>query len=160
MFRAIFLSVCMVLLLQAKDDDYIYNTDSLVAFESGYSFFDSNSDANVGLKIGAQTNNYRVYLNANEIQVSKSIDQALFGTQIEYMFNFSKIASFYVGADLGYAKRSDKTDYNSYIGAEAGFDFHIDKRFDIQAGARSIKVKDLDTTNSAFMAVVIKYDMD
>jgi len=184
--------------VSANDENFIFNTKSLLAIEGGYSTFDVDNDYNsqfpfntihptesydaghVGLKIGAEGDDFRVFLSAKNFFIGSEYDYFVtLGTEIDYKFNFSKIANFYIGANGGYLFSKFQADNESfnrkidgfYYGGELGFNFHISPRFDIELGARIMDTADasdstgavkytLDYIAEGYTSFIIKFDMD
>ncbi len=148
--KLLFLPLILGTLLSAEDR-------SLVGFELGYTPKKDVTVPNASFKIGAESTNYRFFIAASQSQIDDTIDQSSLGLEPQYMFNFSQIASFYIGAETGYVWRSDDSDYRGYIGGESGLDFHLTKKFDIYLGARVLKAKNKESQKSGFLTFVVKY---
>ena len=166
-----------------NDDTY-----SLVALETSYNSFDiDNDDSSInididkfpsaGIKIGAQTKEYRIFLSSRYL-VIKDFDYAYtLGGEFQYLFNFSKYANFYLGVNAGIAemsfddtKKQTRTISDPYYGGDAGFNIHIQDSLDIELGARVMSlnaqnIKDdvtysFDSIISGYMSLIFKYQMD
>lgn len=166
-----------------NDDSY-----SLVAFETAYSALDVKNDdtpvttdsysfPSAGIKIGAQTKEYRIFLSARYHTLSDFDYAYTLGGEFQYLFNFSKYANFYLGVNTGVAEMSlvDKADNtrtisDPYYGGDAGFNIYLDDSIDIELGMRmmSLNVDNLqdDITYSfnnmvsGYMSIIFKYQMD
>lgn len=165
------------------DDSY-----SLVGVETSYSTFDVENDdttttmktyknSSAGLKIGAQSEDYRIFLSARYYDI-KDFDSAYtLGGEFQYMINFSKYANFYLGVNGGVAEMSfiDARDTtrsisDSYFGGDAGFNIHATKSFDVEIGARvmSLNAKNIqnnitysfNTMSCGYVSLIYKYKMD
>jgi len=172
--------------------EFNFNKDiySLLAFEGGYSSFDvEKNDAvnpasitkydmmHAGLKIGAQSKNYRVFLsgryyNANDFDYATTI-----GAELQYMFNFSSMANFYLGLNGGIVNMrftdggtTSRTISDPYYGGDAGFNIHLADNVDFELGARVMQIQaenkiglisyKFDNLISGYASIVFKYKMD
>ena len=172
--------------------EFNFNKDiySLLAFEGGYSSFDvEKNDAvnpasitkydmmHAGLKIGAQSKNYRVFLsgryyNANDFDYATTI-----GAELQYMFNFSSMANFYLGLNGGIVNMrftdggtTSRTISDPYYGGDAGFNIHLADNVDFELGARVMQIQaenkiglisyKFDNLISGYASIIFKYKMD
>ena len=163
--------------------EYTFQTHSLFAIEGGMSSinteyiggkYDDKEMGNLGLKIGAQSENYRVFLSARYYDVADLSTLNTYGAEFQYLFNFSEIANFYIGANGGVANANAKrqglsSDAQSemYYGGDAGFNIHATELIDLEIGARYMAIQDLITNNvsvdsitTVYASVIIKWEMD
>ena len=165
-----------------NDDTY-----SLVALETSYSNFDiKNGDTlktdtynftSAGIKIGAQTKEYRIFLSSRYHTLSDFDYAYTLGGEFQYLFNFSKYANFYLGVNAGIAemsfddsKNQTRTISDPYYGGDAGFNIHIQDSLDIELGARVMSLNaqniqndvaySFDNIVSGYMSLIFKYQMD
>jgi len=185
--------------LMADYSDYTYDGYSLVGVETGYSTISAemtdlnellayqNLDAdayNVGLKIGAQTGHYRVFLNAN---MHKDTDSdfdyiTTYGVEGQYLFTMMPQADFFIGAGMGVANMKFKVDGENfsrtindpYVLGSLGFNIHATDWIDVELGGRYMEIdatntKDVGTSRkeyrfnnmiSGYASIVFKYKMD
>lgn len=183
--------------LSADYSDYTYNGYSLVGVEAGYNTMsaemtDTNgilpyqsldgNTYNAGLKIGAQTGNYRIFLNANMHKDDDFDYITTYGAEAQYLFNMFSGADFFIGAGAGMANMKFKvagenfsrTINNPYFLGSLGFNLHLSDWIDFELGGRYM---DLDATNtkevgvsmkeyrfnnmvSGYASIVFKYKMD
>ena len=175
----------------AESSPYTFNTSSLVGIEGSYSSFDVENDATpvfrdkvnyggVGLKIGAQTDNYRLFLSARYNLISGYDYAYLLGAEIQYLFNFSSFANFYLGVNGGIANLrfedslNDTRDVESpYVGGDLGLNFHLGDSVDFELGGRVMKLTNsistidanilkykFDNIVSGYASIIFKYHMD
>lgn len=157
---------------------FTYKTNSLVGIEGSYSSFDVENDATppvrekidfsgVGLKIGAETDNYRLFLSLRNSFISGNYDYAYFyGGEVQYLMNFSSFANFFIGLNGGYSNLrfvdslNESRDVDStYLGGDLGFNIHLGPSVDIELGGRILKLS--DATSSATTATgSLNYDLD
>lgn len=170
----------------ASSNDYVYSSDSLVGIEGGYASFDTK-DSNAikenekfgvaGLKIGAQTHNVRMFLSFRNAFVEDYDYAYMYGGEIQYKFNFSSIANFYIGANIGRIsfRFEDPSNSNTvrdfttkYVGGDVGFNFHVANNVDLELGARLISIPDpehtlngvtytFDDITMGYMSIIFKY---
>lgn len=162
---------------------YSYDTHSLFAIEGGVSdvsleaaggVYDEKEMANIGLKIGAQTDDYRVFLSGRYYAVDDLSSLSTFGGEVQYMFNFSEPVNFFLGVNGGLAKikaatagfPSESTS-ELYYGIDTGFNFHATKLIDLEVGVRYMGLQDavvagviVDDIVTAYASVIIKWNMD
>jgi len=170
--------------------EYTFDTDSLLGIEGSYSetsvdasnggiVTNDKEAASLGFKIGAQSENYRVFLSARAYDAENLSYLNTYGAELQYLFNFSKFANFYLGGNAGLARYKKPTDTISasvdgdslYYGGDAGFNIHATELIDLEIGARIISIQDgeieqglntyeFDRIVSAYASVIIKWDMD
>ena len=173
--------------------EFDFNKDmySLLAFEGGYSSFDVEKNdtltpatitkydmMHAGLKIGAQSKNYRVFLSGRYYNADNFDYATTIGAELQYMFNFSSFANFYVGVNGGIAnmrfttptETKSRTISDPYYGGDAGFNLHITKSFDFELGARVMQIQaenkigavsfKFDNLVSGYASLIFKYKMD
>ncbi len=170
--------------------EYTFQTHSLLGIEGSYS--ETSVDvitgtpethdedaASLGFKIGAQSENYRVFLGARAYDAENLSYLNTYGAEIQYLFNFSKFANFYLGGSGGLAKYkvphydgySAVAADSMYYGGDAGFNIHATELIDLEIGARVISIQDGDVVQgtkvyefdrivSAYASVIIKWEMD
>ena len=138
-------------------DPYAFEVESLVGVEGGYTSFDVEKNqpatpaeitkynkGEAGLKIGAQTKNYRVFLSVRNYFVSDYDYFVTYGAEGQYLFNFSKQANFFIGVNGGMldsrfkiaGESESRTLSDPYFGGDLGFNFHIGESMDIEIGGR------------------------
>jgi len=166
---------------------YVFNTKSLVGIEGSYNSFDVENSSGlrdkakyggVGLKIGAQTDNYRLFLSARDNFISGYDYAYSMGAEAQYMMNFSSFANFYLGAAGGYTNLRFEDSANltrevssPYIGGDVGFNVHFGDSLDLELGGRVVKLTDsshlqngvtynFDNIITGYMSLIFKYSMD
>jgi len=175
-------------LLAADDSMYEFESHSLVAFEGGYSNFDVESTETPplresykfgygGIKIGAQTENYRLFLSGRYCSIDDFDYAYMMGVEAQYLFNFSSFANLYLGINAGMAemrvvdaanKTRDVSD--PYVGGDIGFNIHLGKTVDLELGARVMSLDaentiddvtyKFDSITSGYVSLIFKYQMD
>ncbi len=156
--------------LVASDSSGVYsfeNVYSFVGIEGGVGSLDieennPGSPANLqdtdlyhgGLKLGAQSENFRIYFNANYYAGEDDFDYlTTYGVGIQYLFNFSNVMNAFIGLNTGMAngkyyvgnEETTRTISDPYIGGEAGVTVHLGDEIDLELGAR---VLSLDASNT------------
>jgi len=172
--------------------DYEFQTKSLIGIEGGYSslgYEDGTTFNNVqgttdlnnlGLKLGAETEDFRAFLSARYFHdASNKYDYlATAGLEIQYMFNVSKFFNIYLGANGGYAEikfRSDtetfsRTITNPYYGGDIGTNIHLGDSVDVELGGRIMSIQGsntmanrtykIESVINAYASLIFKWQMD
>ena len=174
-------------------DTIIYPDYSLIGIEGGATSINSDvddhnantSDAvnktvqNVGVKIGAESYNYRIFLTANYYtNPDSSYDYiGTYGGELDYLLNVSSKMNFYIGINGGIAsikfiapnETSKRLIADPYYGADAGLNFHASKLIDLELGAKLMMLDATNTKNnvtytfnnfvSGYASIIFKYEM-
>ncbi|WP_321777596.1 outer membrane beta-barrel protein [Sulfurimonas sp.] len=182
--------------LSAADADnskYKFNINSLIGFEGTYSNFDyERTEAGVlterekvslnggGLKIGAESQNYRFFLAARVYDAGEFDYARTYGVELQYKFNFSKFANMYIGVNFGKADMRFVDTKNghdntvmiddTYLGGDVGFNVHLGKHVDWEIGARVMSLNtsktdagatyNFDNLVTGYTSIIFKYKMD
>lgn len=175
--------VAMMTVAPLVASEYSFETHSLFAVEGGASsvdteaaagVYDDKEMANIGLKIGAQSDNYRVFLSARYYDAEDLNTLNTYGAEVHYLFNFSKAANFFIGANVGVANvkgavngTPSESASEMYYGGEAGFNIHASELIDLEIGARYMDIQDVvvggvavDSIATAYASVIIKWEMN
>jgi len=186
--KKIILTTLLATTLSAQNFSNGVGSYSLVAFETAYSSFNiENDDSTIpmdsykfvspSIKIGAQTEEYRIFLSARYHPISDFDYAYTLGGEFQYLLNFSKYANFYLGVSTGVAEMSfiDKKDVirtisDPYYGGDIGFNIYLKESIDIELGARvmSLNAKNIqddvtysfDNIVSGYISIIFKYQMD
>ncbi len=179
------------------NENFYSQTKSLVGIEGGYSSLDyengvktnntqgSVSLENVGLKIGAETEDYRVFISGNYFfDASSQYDYLVtYGLAIQYKFNVTKVFNIYLGANGGLmnakvrAKGANgieetfsRTFSDPYFGGDLGANIHLGDSVDLELGGRVMSVQADNTINGrtyridniiqAYGSLIFKWQMD
>ena len=172
-------------------DTIIYPDYSLIGIEGGMTSVNSDVDTptssdsvtktvqNVGVKIGAESYNYRIFLTANYYtNPDSSYDYiGTYGGELDYLLNVSSKMNFYIGINGGIAnikfiapnETSKRLIADPYYGADAGLNFHATKLIDLELGARLMMLDATNTKNnvtytfnnfvSGYASIIFKYEM-
>jgi len=179
--------------LMALDmDDYEFQTSSLVGIEGGYSALGyeygtptNNSTnrlwiGNMGLKLGAETKDFRVFLSGRYFYDSSSSHDYIvtYGAEIQYKFNVTKIFNIYMGANAGIANMAfratgesyTRTISDPYFGGDMGMNIHLGDSVDWELGGRVMSIQADNLKNgktyhvnqivSAYTSLIFKWKMD
>ncbi len=133
---------------------------------------------NAGLKVGAESEDFRFFLNAR-YHNAKDFDKInTYGGEIQYKFNFTKYANIFFGVNAGLAniRVAKSTKWPSvntnirYRGVDVGFNIHATELIDFEIGTRYMKldtkaIQDLYTYDFAslkiaYASVIFKWKMD
>lgn len=181
--------------LLADTSSYSYDIDSLVGFEVGYASTVSESvDSapatpvysqntaglyNYGVKLGAQTKDYRLFLSARNYADpdSKYSNVFTYGAELQYKFNVAKAMDIFIGANTGYAniKYSNGTAPSvslnkPYFGGDIGANIHMGDAVDLEVGARVMSLEAeavsgtdsyrLNSITTGYASLIFKWKMD
>ena len=178
-------------------ENFYSQTKSLVGVEGGYSSVDyengvrtnnkqgSISLENIGLKIGAETEDYRAFISGNYFFDSTSQYDYLvtYGLSLQYKFNVTKVFNIYLGANGGLmnakvrAKDSSgvpetfsRTFSDPYLGGDLGANIHLGDSVDLELGGRVMSVQADNTINGrtyrignivqGYGSLIFKWQMD
>jgi len=189
LFLAGIVSVATASLLSAAENS------SLVAIEGGYSNLsseitnravtpnsyeeDKTKIGNVGLKIGAESKNYRVFLNGRYYFADAQYDSlATYGIDFQYKFDFSSAFDIFVGVGAGIANAKfnvpsepfSRTISDPYYSGDIGVNLHVAENIDIEIGGRYMSLEALNSKSdmdykfndimTAYASIVYKFELD
>ncbi|MBU0721823.1 hypothetical protein KJ877_10805 [bacterium] len=177
--------------LAADSSDYRFHTSSLIGFEGGYSSMDVERNNGItaattqnhkfshgGIKIGAQTEEYRLFLSGRYYVIDGFDYVSTMGAEFQYMINFSSAANIFLGVNTGLAsmkftptgETTSRTVSDPYVGADAGLNIHLGESVDFELGARVLNLQAENTKNSivykfdnlisAYASIIFKYQID
>jgi len=178
--------------LLAQGSDIDSDTFSLVGLEGSYSSLDyengtrtdntqgSESLGGLGLKIGAESKDFRIFLGAHYFVDSESKYDYIvtYGAALQYKFNVLQIANIFVGINGGIANmkfRTDGEDFSRtlqepYVGGDIGTNIHFGRSIDFEVGARIMSIQGDNTINSVtyhvgsivsgYGTLIFKWQMD
>lgn len=171
-FKSLFVASLLIALPLMADND------SLLGVELGYAGIDTQRSAtpqittktytlpNGGLKIGAEGDDYRLFLDLHYYANSDRFDYlTTYGTEFDYMLHLSESANLYLGVGIGMANiKFTPTKHNAtdlvrtlsdyYYSGTLGFNFEITNGFDLDLGARYTSINSNNTKNS------VEYNFD
>jgi len=153
--------------------EYAFDTHSLFAIEGGASSVDidvagptavtieDTAIANAGIKIGAQSESYRIFLSARYYDVQDIDSLYTVGGELQYLFNFSEEANFFIGGNIGEAfiqvTPTSGSAKSMYYGGDAGFNIHATDTFDIEIGARYMQLDETVTPTGSLYSYTFNY---
>ena len=177
----------------AMADTVIYPDYSLIGIEGGSTTINSDIDdhnantsdtasktvQNIGVKIGAESYNYRIFLTADYYtNPDSSYDyMGTYGGELDYLLNVSTKVNLYIGVNAGMVNMKFKAPNETskrlisdpYYGADAGLNFHASKLIDLELGARLMMLDATNTKNNvtytfnnfitAYASIIFKYEM-
>ncbi len=178
-------SVLVASVSYAGSKDYKFESKSLIGIEGSYSSMDvedasaaitAEKPVAAGLKIGAQTHNVRLFLSFRNTNVDSFDTAYMYGAELQYLFNFSEKANFFIGGNYGkmsisYDDASNNSyDFStSYMGGGVGFNLHLSESVDFEFGSRLITLSESEDTASSYkfgditmnyMSLIFRYEMD
>jgi hypothetical protein len=163
---------------------------SLIGFEGGYSELGISNDAtggaaydatesfaHGGIKIGAESRNYRFFLSGRYYDVADFEHLTTMGAELQYLMNFTSWMNMYFGASIGImdaefkdATAAKRTLSDMYYGGDVGFNFHLGDSVDFEIGARVIDIQadntvggvtyTLDPMITGYGSLIFKFNLD
>ncbi|WP_297442450.1 outer membrane beta-barrel protein [Sulfurimonas sp.] len=186
-------ALCAFLTTSAiAENDLSAKDFSLIGIEGSYASVSSDIDTattyqsdrknltGIGLKVGAQSYNYRIFLTANYYNDPDGDFEYIttYGAQLDYLLNISQRVNIYLGVNAGYANMKytvpsegfKRTISDPYYGGDAGLNIHVSKLIDFELGARMILLDAVNTKNNVtytfnnmvtgYASIIFKYQMD
>ena len=175
----------------SDDSDYQFEINSLVGIEGGYGSFDYTNVAATttetvklghgGIKIGAESNNFRLFLSARDYyaldfdNIGKFDYIRTYGVELQYLMNISKAANIYMGVnggrldmkfDDGLITPATIRITDEYIGADFGLNIHLGESADFEIGTRFMSITeenadyDFDEIVTGYASIIFKFKMD
>lgn len=180
--------------LMAETESYsgFNGTKALIGFEGGYSNFEysrkglgviknRSSDLGYGgIKIGAQSQNYRVFINARVYNGSDFNSALSYGAELQYLFNFSNMANMFIGMNGGLidmelidSELNNNIEISEpYLGADIGFNIHLGDNTDLELGAKYMSIDStvagvnssyeytFDNMVTGYVSIIFKFKAD
>jgi len=178
--------------LMAYSSDYSFESHSLVGIELGGSSLNyeygtplnnSVNDitiANGGLKLGAETEDFRLFLSGRYYYDSSSKYDYIvtYGAEFQYKFDISEHFNAFIGANAGIAsmafratdEKYTRTISDPYYGGDVGINIHFGKELDWELGGRVISIQadnlkegktyHVNQMITAYTSLIFKWKMD
>ena len=173
--------------------DYRFESKSLVGIEGSFNrinnevvssnnYYKTYKDnlGSLGLKIGGQTRNYRIYLGARYfVDTDNKFDYiTTYGAEGQYIFNIFSGVDFFLGLEGGIVNIKFQVDGETisrtlsdpYFGGGVGISFDITDTAYFELGTKILNIDAINSNNnisyqfnniiSTYMSIVIKYQMD
>lgn len=168
-----------------------FGDKSLIGIEGGYSSMgmersapdegtlsDKQQIPSLGLKIGAESKNFRIFLGTRYFNDSDFDYIATYGIEGQYLMNISQSANFFIGINGGMAnmkflipsESSPRTLSDTYYGGDVGFNIHVSDSIDFELGARMMDLQfentkssisyRFDSIVSGYASLIYKFQMD
>ncbi len=176
-------------------ESFFKDSYSLLAIEGGMSTMDIEKNApgtsaaitqydtaHAGLKIGAQSDDFRVFLSGRYYSADDFDYMTTYGVDIQYMLNFSSAVNLYMGVGTGLANmRFVPQPINGiqgetcvvseqYYNGDLGFNIHLGESVDLELGGRIMSIDATNTIDSVsynfdnvitgYASVIYKFKMD
>ena len=132
-----------------------------------------------GVKIGAQNDEFRLFLNANYYGSTNDHYNHVetYGVELDYLMKPATSFDIYIGVNGGMANIEQIDDLNlkrtssdPYYGASLGVNMHVSKLIDLELGGRMLFLDISNTRNnvkytynsiaSAYASVIFKFNME
>jgi len=176
-------------LMASEVSGYEFQTKSLVGIEGGYNTlryeYGTPTDnsihstwiGHIGLKIGAETKEYRVFL-SGRYYYDKSGYIMTYGGEIQYKFNVTKAFNVFMGANGGIVNLAfrangenfTRTLSEPYFGGDLGANIYLGKSVDWEFGGRVMSIQADNIRNgktyhvnqllTAYTSIIFKWTMD
>jgi len=170
-------------------------SSSLIGLEGGYSSVasevtdraatpnrytqDKSAMGNLGVKIGAEGKNYRVFVGGRYYFTDAKYDSlTTYGVDLQYKFNFSSAFDVFVGAGIGMANAKfnvpteafTRTISDPYYSGDVGVNIHMNESFDLELGARYLSLEALNSKSNVdynfnnimtgYASLIYKFQLD
>ena len=122
---------------------YINTTYTAPAPNIGYVDTDKVGAPSIGLKLGAKGEFYRVFVVGNYWNTSEYNHAGTIGAALQYLMHPSKSIDIFIGLNGGWINTID-TYWDPYYGVDAGLNFDVSEKIDIEIGARACVVNSSD----------------
>ena len=185
-------STLFIATLLSAENSYEFQTKSLVAVEGGFGSMGYEDGtptnnvqgsarlSNIGLKMGAETRDFRILLSGRYYFDSSNKYDYLTtaGAELQYLFNVSKHLNLYMGVNGGISNLKFRVPTETfsrsitapYMGVDLGTNLHLGKSVDLELGGRVIRINDDSVQNgityhignvvSAYGSLIFKWQMD
>ena len=170
--------------------DSFTDANSLVGIEGGYSSIGYENETTskqynsgigqVGLKLGAESKDYRVFLSGRyQVNGDDAFEyMATYGGEFQYKFNVSKAFNLFMGINGGIAsmkfkaegETASRTISDPFVGGDLGANIHLGKATDLEFGGRvmSIQATNVKASDSylvgnmftGYASLIFKWKMD
>ncbi|MFA6192698.1 MAG: outer membrane beta-barrel protein [Sulfurimonas sp.] len=168
-----------------------FGDKSLIGIEGGYgsmgvertapaeaALSSEHKSGHLGLKIGAESENYRLFLSSRYFNNSDFDYITTYGVEGQYLFNLSKSANLFIGINGGMANMKfmidnesfSRTISDSYYGGDFGLNLHASESIDVELGTRIMDFQFENRKNgisyrfesmvSGYASVIYKFQMD
>jgi len=134
----------------------------------------------MGIKIGAQTKEYRLFFNLNQYSDTSDFYDYLitYGISGQYLLHLSPSVDFFLGLEGGMASADYKLENENfsrslsdfYLGTNIGLNIPVNEDFDIELGGKVLVLNTDDTQNNTtfthkristmLVSIIYKYQMD
>ena len=184
--KALISSLLVSSALMANSSEYLYDTKSLVGFEGGFGGINVKAApindgyvdiGHAGLKIGAQTEDYRLFLSGRYFAGDNFNKITTLGAEFQYKFHVASFMDFFLGVNGGLVSidYDDVANVNReisdvYYGGDVGANFIVTDLVDFEIGARLMSIQadntiggvtyTFDDIISGYASIIFKYDMD
>lgn len=184
--KALLGSLLVSSMLMANSSEYLYDTKSLVGFEGGFGGINVKAApindgyvdiGHAGLKIGAQTEDYRLFLSGRYFAGDNFNKITTLGAEFQYKFHVASFMDFFLGVNGGLVSidYDDVANVNReisdvYYGGDVGANFIVTDLVDFEIGARLMSIQADNTISgvtytfddiiSGYASIIFKYDMD
>lgn len=142
---------------------------------TGVSVFDEKENfAHIGLKIGAESETYRIFLSTRYNNISDFDYSYLMGLEFQYLIGLTNEMNLFFGANGGYAEmklvdsnKYERTISDPYYGGDIGINYHLNETMDLEFGVRymSLDAQNLknditysfDSIISTYVGIIYKF---
>jgi hypothetical protein len=170
--------------------DYSFDVTSLIGVDGGYGSLDAersdNNSSNItkysmpygGVKVGAQTKEFRIFLGLNYYSADDFDYVTTYGASLQYLINVTSYFNLFLGVNTGVAnmrylaskENKARTVSDSYYGLDTGANIHLGKSFDFELGVRYMSIGAENTINNVtyrfdnmltgYSSIIYRFKMD
>ncbi len=148
MLRKIVLASALVFGLNATAGDW--DATPLIGIEGGGVVghtpggFTENNENGVsgGLKLGAESDEYRAYISGRVYDVGDLDYMQSVGLEVQYLLPLTDSMNIFLGGNGGWIRLggNNGTESRGYFGGDLGVDFEINKKFGVEIGYRLSRI--------------------
>ena len=126
---------------------------------------DNVNTASAGLKLGAESRHYRVFIDARYWYADEFYSAGSIGGAVQYLIRPAEMFNIFLGVNAGFVNTIGDTDTVPYYGMDAGFNLDMSEDFGIEAGVRAAACdgkdyKEATTLYQAYVSAIFKFDTD
>ena len=131
-----------------------FSATPLIGLEGSYGMLDANGDQidmyGMGIKLGAKSEEYRLFLSARKFQIDGFDSASALGAEVQYLIPLSQSFDIFLGGNVGQMgmKLGNREMSTMYYGGDAGVTVALSSLIDLELGGRLMYMDYTHTLNS------------